>query len=184
MKLFNLLILLSFTLIACQQMPTKKTINQIINLPIPQVVNDNDQDSILDDKDQCLNTPQYIAIYANGCSAVEKSPVAIEYRALYSKDERYPALQYLDKLEKIVYFMKKYPNSGIQFEGHASKAEKNPEKISRERAKILAQILKEKYGIDESRISIKFYGAERPIADNKTAEGQAINQRVYAIAIN
>lgn len=43
--------------------------------------------------------------------------------------------------------MHQFPKYFVKIESHASKAQKNPEKISRERAEILAQILKEKYGL-------------------------------------
>ncbi len=50
-------------------------------------------------------------------------------------------------------------------------------KLSRERAKSVHDYLKLK-GIDASRLSFTYFGPTRPIADNDTEEGRAINRRV------
>jgi len=49
--------------------------------------------------------------------------------------------------------------------------------LSRNRAKSVYDYLKSN-GIDASRLSFTFFGSTRPIADNDTEEGRAINRRV------
>jgi len=55
--------------------------------------------------------------------------------------------------------------------------------LSRERAKAVHDYLKAN-GIDASRLSFTYYGPTRPIADNDTEEGRAINRRVEFEIIN
>ena len=67
----------------------------------------------------------------------------------------------------------------IRIEGHTDsegKRESN-RKLSDERAASVRTYL-EKHGIDGARLTSKGFGQERPIADNKTAEGRAQNRRV------
>ena len=42
-------------------------------------------------------------------------------------------------------------------------------------------MLVNQFGVAPSRINTVGYGYDRPIADNNTAEGRAMNRRVYAI---
>jgi len=50
-------------------------------------------------------------------------------------------------------------------------------KLSRDRAKATLDYLVSK-GITASRLSFEFFGSTRPIADNNTEDGRAINRRV------
>ncbi len=51
------------------------------------------------------------------------------------------------------------------------------DKISRHRAEAVAERIS-KYGVEKSRITIRAYGSENPIADNNTEEGRQANRRV------
>ena len=49
--------------------------------------------------------------------------------------------------------------------------------LSKKRAESVKRFLISK-GVDESKLTIKFFGETDPIADNKTAEGRQKNRRV------
>ncbi len=71
------------------------------------------------------------------------------------------------------------PSFGISIEGHTD-AEGIPERndpLSERRAKAVLDFLIGA-GVDPARLSAVGYGAERPIADNETAEGRAKNRRI------
>ncbi len=82
----------------------------------------------------------------------------------------------LDKLASIV---NQCPQFKISIEGHTD-SEGIPERnnpLSERRAKAVSDYLAGA-GVDPSRLSTIGYGAERPIADNATAEGRAKNRRI------
>jgi outer membrane protein OmpA-like peptidoglycan-associated protein len=72
-------------------------------------------------------------------------------------------------------------NATIQLEisGHTDNVGslKINEKLSLSRAKVVMQYLVKK-GIDAKRLSIKGYAFAKPIEDNKTSKGRALNRRV------
>ena len=82
----------------------------------------------------------------------------------------------LDKLATIV---NDCPACQISIEGHTD-SEGIPERnnpLSERRAKAVSDYLAGA-GVDAARLSTIGYGAERPIADNETAEGRAKNRRI------
>ena len=81
--------------------------------------------------------------------------------------------------------MNEYPNATAAIEGHASKNSKRSsakynQRLSEARANAVKGVLVNQFGINPARISTVGYGFDRPIADNATKEGQAMNRRVYA----
>ncbi|MNJ02860.1 Outer membrane porin F precursor [compost metagenome] len=53
------------------------------------------------------------------------------------------------------------------------------QKLSQRRADAVKQVLVQD-GVEASRVSSVGYGESRPVADNSTAEGRAVNRRVEA----
>lgn len=85
----------------------------------------------------------------------------------------------LEGLEKLVEFMKINPKIEILITGHTdigSTQEYNI-KLSEARAKAVKDYLIQ-MGIEPSRIGHKGFGNAKPIADNQTAEGRALNRRI------
>lgn len=86
---------------------------------------------------------------------------------------------YVPAMEKHVTFLSQHAAAPVTVEGHTDyvgSVEYN-QKLSERRANAVRQYLIEK-GIASSRIRVVGYGELRPIADNKTVEGRAINRRV------
>lgn len=85
----------------------------------------------------------------------------------------------LEGLEKLVEFMKLNPMVEILISGHTDigSTQDYNIKLSEARAKAVKDYLVQ-MGISPLRIGHKGYGNSRPIADNNTAEGRALNRRI------
>ncbi|GHU92565.1 membrane protein [Spirochaetia bacterium] len=85
-----------------------------------------------------------------------------------------------EKLDKIGDLLRKYPNRDILVGGHVAPGgtEAGRQKLSQERAATAAEYLINRGVRTAERVVVRGYGAERPIADNRTAAGQARNRRV------
>jgi len=68
-------------------------------------------------------------------------------------------------------------------EGHADSngAAAYNKQLSQRRADSVRNALIRDYNIAENRLSAVGYGEERPIADNRTADGRRANRRVVAV---
>lgn len=83
------------------------------------------------------------------------------------------------ELMKLVQLMNQNPNVDIEIGGHTDNvgtAEYNA-KLSMARAKSTMNFLVEK-GINPKRMTAQGYGAKKPIGDNNTEEGRALNRRI------
>ena len=78
-------------------------------------------------------------------------------------------------------FMKQYPNTTTVVEGHTDNVGPDAynQKLSQRRADAVKQVLV-KDGVDTNRVHSVGYGKSRPIADNATEAGRAMNRRVEA----
>ncbi|MEI7726576.1 MAG: SUMF1/EgtB/PvdO family nonheme iron enzyme [Bacteroidota bacterium] len=89
------------------------------------------------------------------------------------KPESFPVI------EQLTTYLKDRPKVRIMIEGHTDNTgkEASNQTLSEKRAEsIKAEIVKR--GIDAGRMETKGFGASKPIADNKTAEGRTQNRRV------
>ncbi|MEI9480026.1 MAG: OmpA family protein, partial [Deltaproteobacteria bacterium] len=57
-------------------------------------------------------------------------------------------------------------------------SDKTNKNISEKMAQSAKKYILDKFNIPDDRMTVKGYGATKPIADNKTKEGQAKNRRV------
>jgi OOP family OmpA-OmpF porin len=81
-------------------------------------------------------------------------------------------------LDKVVNVLTDFADIKMEISGHTDnigKAESNKE-LSQKRADAVRQYLIDK-GIKVERLTTVGFGAEKPIADNKTAAGKAKNRR-------
>lgn len=141
---------------------------------------DSDADGVIDPLDQCPGTPPGALVNAEGCP-VEKVSVALDVKfetgkiAVASEDDA--------QFQKVADFMKNHPETSVLVEGYSDNvglASMN-KVLSQKRADAVRNILVWKFGIAASRVSAKGFGAESPIADNKTPKGRAANRRVVAV---
>jgi outer membrane protein OmpA-like peptidoglycan-associated protein len=85
-----------------------------------------------------------------------------------------------EKLDKIADILSRYPNRDILVGGHTALAgtADNRMKLSVERATVVADYLIAKKVRSGERVVVRGYGAEQPVADNRTEEGMRKNRRV------
>ena len=79
-------------------------------------------------------------------------------------------------------FMKQYPQTSTVVEGHTDSVGSDAynQGLSERRANAVREVLVNQYGVESGRVQAVGYGESRPVADNATAEGRAINRRVEA----
>ncbi|MCG6533145.1 MAG: OmpA family protein [Syntrophales bacterium LBB04] len=85
---------------------------------------------------------------------------------------------YIPELDQHIAYLKQHSSSPVTVEGHTDSkgTDEYNQKLSERRANIVRQYLIEK-GIASSRIQVVGYGERKPIADNNTEQGRAINRR-------
>ena len=90
-----------------------------------------------------------------------------------------------DTIDKLVKFLKEYPNRNVLIEGHTDNigGETYNLGLSQRRANAVKNLLTSK-GISEARITANGYGESRPIASNKTAAGRQQNRRVEIVILD
>ena len=79
-------------------------------------------------------------------------------------------------------FMNQYPQTTTVVEGHTDSrgSDAYNQKLSERRANAVREVLVNQYGVDAARVNAAGYGESRPVADNATDAGRAINRRVEA----
>jgi OOP family OmpA-OmpF porin len=88
-----------------------------------------------------------------------------------------------EKLAVLGNYMKKYPDTTAQIEGHTDDvgtAELNM-KLSKQRAESVVKYLESTFQINPFRMTAVGYGESRPIADNDSEEGRRQNRRIEAV---
>jgi outer membrane protein OmpA-like peptidoglycan-associated protein len=86
----------------------------------------------------------------------------------------------LEKLDKIAEILLRYGDRDIMVSGHTALAgtAAGRMQLSLERASVVADYLISKKVRDSSRVVVRGFGADRPVADNRTEAGMRKNRRV------
>lgn len=84
-----------------------------------------------------------------------------------------------EQLDEVVALMNEYPTMQIEIHGHTDSrgGDDYNQNLSENRTKSVFTYLVEQ-GIDDTRMKYIGYGEEKPIADNKYADGRQLNRRV------
>ncbi len=105
-------------------------------------------------------------------------------RLYFERDRAYIHPSMFETLDKMVEFMQHYKENAFEIHGHTDprppKRFKNNIELSKARAGAVRKYLVEK-GISENRLSAKGWGAEKPVAENDTEQGMALNRRIEII---
>ncbi|HBG29197.1 OmpA family protein [Candidatus Macondimonas diazotrophica] len=144
---------------------------------------DADGDGIPDSRDKCPGTSAGAKVDADGCYIIIEKPVTIRLEVLFDFDKSVVKPEYYPEIKKVADFMKQYPMTDTVIEGHTDSIGTNAYNLSlsQRRAEAVRQVLIDQFNVDASRLTSVGYGEERPIADNRTAEGRQLNRRVVAV---
>ncbi|WP_394129745.1 OmpA family protein [Shewanella maritima] len=151
---------------------------------VAAVAVDADKDNVLDDQDKCLGTPANHKVDADGCTIYEN--VTAQYvleGILFDNNSSVIKQSSYEVLDKVANYLEKNPEHNILIEGHASNTG-NPDynmTLSDKRAKAVATVLIEKYGINANRIDSVGYGVTRPAMEGSSAEANRVNRRIEAV---
>ncbi len=168
--------------------PPVEPVVPVVDDVVEDVVVDSDGDGVADHLDACPNTPPNVRVDAQGCPITTQAidELRMELRVFFDYDKSNVKPQYREEIAKVAEKMREYPNATAAIEGHASKDSKRSnarynQRLSEARANAVKSVLSNEFGIAPNRLSAVGYGFDRPVAPNDTAEGKAMNRRVYAV---
>jgi OmpA-OmpF porin, OOP family len=144
---------------------------------------DKDGDGVPNYRDKCPNTPAGRQVDKFGCKFVLKHSESIKLEINFANNSDAIPVAYAAELKKVADFMNQFGGVSTVVEGHADSngAAAYNKQLSQRRADAVRNALIRDYGIAANRLSAVGYGEERPIADNKTADGRRANRRVIAV---
>ncbi|ADD67686.1 OmpA/MotB domain protein [Denitrovibrio acetiphilus DSM 12809] len=138
---------------------------------------DTDGDGVYDFEDRCPNTIKGVKVNSAGCFTARTLDVRFKTNSSEIDES------YVDDIILFVKFMKDSPAINIEIQGHADSRGTDDYNmvLSEKRAKSVAKMLTEKYGIAENRISVIGYGETKPIAPNDSPENMRKNRRIDTV---
>jgi len=145
--------------------------------PVP----DRDKDGINDEEDKCPDVPGVRE--NNGCPVIKEEvakKVAASAKNIFFETNSAKLLpKSFKSLNDVVAILKDDAGLKLDIEGHTdiTGGDKINIPLAKNRAKSVYDFIT-KGGISASRLTSEGYGSSRPIADNKTAKGKALNRRV------
>lgn len=150
--------------------------------------NDNDGDGVINELDECPNTPKGQMVNEKGCTNT------INLEVLFENDSDKVIGSSTNKVKAFAKYLLENKDFEASITGHASqsasgsstKGYKNSPKynleLSQKRAEAIKNILVQN-GVPSSRIIATGKGFEEPIMSNGTEEGRAANRRIEAVLI-
>ncbi len=160
------------------QPPVVEKVIEVEEKPVvvEKVEGDDDNDGVLNNMDECPNTPAGVPVDAKGC------PQTISLHVNFNFDKANILPKYDAQINQVADFMVKYPVYSVMLEGYTDStgSEAYNLKLSDRRAAAVAKSLINK-GVDGKKVSTVGYGESNPVASNKTKEGRALNRRVDAV---
>ncbi|WP_260956800.1 OmpA family protein [Pseudomonas citri] len=152
---------------------------------------DEDGDGVPDSRDKCPGTPKGVQVDADGCpppapAPVVEEPMAPKEETLVIRDVHFEfnkaTLTAADKevLSSVATRLKQENASAqLRVTGHTDSVGSDAynRRLSEKRANSVVQYLVESGVPRASFVSVSGAGESQPVADNKTAEGRAMNRR-------
>jgi OOP family OmpA-OmpF porin len=135
---------------------------------------DADRDGVVDRLDRCPGTAAGVPVDAAGCA----QPVVLKGVNFENNSARLTPASFA-VLDEAAATLIKRGDVKVEVAGHTDSrgAAKLNQSLSQRRAEAVRAYLVSK-GVPEASLSARGYGAEKPIADNRTASGRAANRRV------
>lgn len=142
----------------------------------PPPPKDSDGDGVIDQLDQCANTPNDVEVDEQGCA----KPLVFDSLGLnFAFDSAELTAGADDVLTPALVLMAKYPDARFELIGHTDSwgSDSYNKALSLRRAQALEQRLIT-LGVSASRLDVSGQGEAAPVASNDTEEGRARNRRV------
>jgi len=115
--------------------------------------------------------------------------ISLPQAILFPSGEDVVSPHALPAIEQIALVLHDLPND-VRLSGHAdtvpihNRRFRSNWELSMARSQRILELLSERYGIPESRLSIASFGPYRPAASNDTADGRASNRRVEIVILD
>lgn len=108
--------------------------------------------------------------------------VRVELDVKFDFDKSQVKEESYSDIKNLADFMKQYPQTSTVVEGHTDSigTDAYNQGLSERRANAVRDVLVNQYGVEGGRVNAVGYGESRPVADNATDAGRAINRRVEA----
>lgn len=163
--------------------PVKKQQPQQVQSAVAAIaVLDTDKDGIVDNKDQCADTPQTDKVDSYGCTLFSEENTSIELLVNFDNGQAIVKKEFYPEIEKMATFLKMYPDTSLVIEGHTSKvgSEAFNKELSQQRANAIVDLLVNKFAIESNRLSAVGYGEERLLDHSNSKAADAKNRRIEA----
>lgn len=149
--------------------------------PVAEVCSDSDNDGVCDNVDKCPDTPANTTVDADGCPAVAEV-VRVELDVKFDFDKAQVKEESYGDIKNLADFMNQYPQTATTVEGHTDSVGTDAynQKLSERRANAVRDVLVNQYSVGAERVNSVGYGESRPVADNASEAGRAVNRRVEA----
>ena len=110
------------------------------------------------------------------------APVRVELDVKFDFDRAVVKPDSYSDIQNLADFMKEYGQTTTVLEGHTDSVGTDAynQRLSERRANAVRNVLVDELGVEGNRVNAVGYGESRPVADNSTEEGRAINRRVEA----
>jgi len=157
--------------------PTVPGLARYQGCPIP----DTDGDGVNDEEDKCINEKGPASNF--GCPVISEEHIKrinLAAKNVFFATGKFTLLaKSFSKLDDVVTILKENPSYKVQIDGHTDSqgSDESNQTLSDNRAAAVKAYLEGK-GIAANRLSSAGYGETKPVADNKTAAGRALNRRV------
>lgn len=150
--------------------------------PKPQAPKDSDGDGVYDQYDSCPNTSMSDAVDDKGCPRYTESEESVRLHINFANNDDKVEQHYYSEIERVATFMSKYPDATVVIEGHTSVtgSESYNQQLSERRAKMVARILVDHFGVDAGKVSHVGYGETRLLNTANTKEAHRENRRIEA----
>lgn len=142
---------------------------------------DRDKDGILDPEDRCPDDPG--TVENAGCPyrriAIQNDRIVLNEKIFFAFGKSAIKSESFALMNEIAQALKDHPSFRIRIEGHTDNvgAPRSNLRLSQSRANAVRKYLISK-GISSKRLRAVGYGQDRPIDDNATEAGRAVNRRV------
>ncbi len=134
---------------------------------------DDDGDGVINEKDDCPDTPGNAAVDDRGCWALANSLLFDFDSAVINKKD-------VTDLDQVAKVFKSQPDLKVTVEGHADSTgpEAYNQTLSERRAQAVAKWLVDNAGVMSNHLNVVGYGEMKPAFPNDTPGGRAKNRRV------